>query len=124
MTKLCYLRFFELLLSASEFDPPLALPITIVTSSEHRKTDRIGLCSGSVCLTSWRAWALNLCLVLSRPFGQTHFSDKRVRLAFDTNFLCGLGSEVDVLDEGGLGEEKSDGNGVNLTLSTDIKETG
>ena len=34
------------------------------------------------------------------------------------------GSDVEALDEGALGEERSDGNGVNLTLSTDIKDTG
>ena len=34
------------------------------------------------------------------------------------------GSDVGAMDEEALGEEKCDGNGVNLTLSNDIKDTG
>ena len=34
------------------------------------------------------------------------------------------GSDVGAVVEEALGEEKSDGNGVNLTLSNDIKDTG
>ena len=34
------------------------------------------------------------------------------------------GSDVGAMDEEALGEERSDGNGVNMTLSNDIKDTG
>ena len=33
------------------------------------------------------------------------------------------GSDVGAMDEEALGEERSDGNGVNMTLSNDIKDT-
>ena len=45
------------------------------------------------------------CLERNRPGGQTP-SSERVRLGIDTNFLCGPGSDVEVLDEEALGEER------------------
>ena len=47
-----------------------------------------------------------------------------VRLEFDTDFFVRLGSDVDVVDEGAQDEEGSDGNGANVTLSNNIKDTG
>ena len=53
----------------------------------------LGDCRGcrSACAPDpcwWRSWAHNLCLRLSRPFGQTH-SSERARLGFGANFSFG-----------------------------------
>ena len=59
----------------------------------------------------------NECMCLERnwPRGQTS-SSQRVRQR--------PGGDAGALDEESLGEERSDGNGVNLTLCNDIKDTG
>ena len=67
-------------------------------------------------------WNPKMCSERNRPGGQTP-SSERVRQVIDTNFLCGPGSDVGALDEA-PGEERSDGNGVNLTLRNDVKDTG
>ena len=72
-----------------------------------------------LCVLIDCALLLDVCLELSRPFGQTH-SSERGALGLWHQLLVWVGNVSEVLDGQALGEDRSDGKRTKSTLSMDI----